>query len=369
LWVLVGDGRNMMKKSKVFFIPVSEADTTAVVAEKLKKLLTESRLLDFLSSGLKVAVKIHFGEEGNTGFVRPEYVKVICDSVWQRKATPFLSETNTLYKGKRTNSQDHLALAAEHGFTQKTIGAEIIIPDDSRPENTIDIKINQRLIKTAKLVRFFKDVDALVAINHFKGHMVTGFGGALKNLGMGCASRAGKLMQHAGISPVIDEQECVGCGECEKACPVKAIELKDNKSVIDGVKCIGCATCIAVCPSSAIDVDWGAGADNLPEKMVEYTLAVMKGKRGKLAFLNFAIKITKDCDCLAKDDPRVSPDIGILASHDPVSIDQASLDLVNKACGKDIFTQLHPRRNSRRQLIYANELGLGSLDYELITLP
>ncbi|MGD9015621.1 MAG: DUF362 domain-containing protein [Candidatus Omnitrophota bacterium] len=358
-----------MEKSRVYFIPVSEADTTAVVTDKLKKILAESRVLDFLSSGLKVALKIHFGEEGNTGFVRPEYVKVISDFVWQGGATPYLSDTNTLYKGKRTNSQDHLALAAEHGFTLKTTGAKIIIPDDSRPENTIDIKINQRLIKTAKLVRFFKDADAIVAINHFKGHMVTGFGGALKNLGMGCASRSGKLMQHAGISPVIDEEECIGCGECEKACPPQAIELKDNKAVINSAKCIGCATCIAVCPNSAIDVDWEAKAAAVPEKMVEYTLAVMKGKRGKLAFLNFAIKITKECDCLAKDDPRVAPDIGILASHDPVSIDQASLDLVNQACGTDILTQLHPRRNSRRQLNYASELGLGNLDYELITLP
>ena len=357
-----------MKKSRVYFIPVSEADKSEIIAKKLRNLLSESRILDFLSRGQRVAVKMHFGEEGNTGFVKPQYVKVVCVAISEKGAKAILLETNTLYKGRRTNSRDHLALAAEHGFTKESLGVDIIIPDDAKKENTIDIPINQKFIRTASLVRFFADADAIVAINHFKGHMVTGFGGALKNLGMGCASRAGKLMEHSGISPVVYEQKCTGCGECEKVCPVKAIALKNNKSVIDGLKCIGCATCIAVCPYAAIDVNWESGVSTMPEKMVEYALAVTSGKKDRLAFLNFAIKITKECDCLAKDDPRISPDIGILASADPVSIDKASFDLVIKACGRDIFKELHPHRDSTRQLRYAQELGLGNLDYELITL-
>jgi uncharacterized Fe-S center protein len=357
-----------MKKSKVFFLPVSEADKTALIIEKLKKFLTESRVLDFLSLCDRAAVKIHFGEEGNTGFVRPEYVRVVCSAISLKGATPFLSETNTLYKGKRTNSKEHLALAALHGFTRETVGAEIVIPDDSREENTIDVAINQKFIQTAKLVRFFAEADALIGISHFKGHMVTGFGGALKNLGMGCSSRAGKLMQHSDISPVVYARKCTGCGECVKVCPANAINLKNKKSVIDGSKCIGCATCIAVCPFAAIDVQWESGRYALPEKMVEHALAVMKGKKERSAFLNFCVKITKECDCLAKDDPRVSPDIGILASLDPVSIDQASFDLVNEACGKDIFKKLHPACDSTRQLRYAHQLGLGNLDYDLIAL-
>jgi uncharacterized Fe-S center protein len=197
---------------------------------------------------------------------------------------------------------------------------------------------------------------------------MTGFGGALKNLGMGCAARVGKLQQHAGIAPIVYTKSCTGCGECEKVCPVKAITIENNKSVINGVKCIGCATCIAVCPFSAIDVPWGAGASTIQQKMIEYTAAVMKNKEGRLGFLNFAIKITKECDCLAKDDPRVSPDIGILASADPVSIDKASLDLIKEACGRDIFKELHPERDGHIQLKYAQELGLGNQDYDLIEL-
>ncbi|MFH0913385.1 MAG: DUF362 domain-containing protein, partial [Candidatus Omnitrophota bacterium] len=304
----------------------------------------------------------------NTGFVKPQYLRVICDGILAKGARVFLCDTNTLYRGQRTNSKDHLAIAALHGFTKEATGVEVIIPDDSQSENTIGIEINQKFIKTAKLVRLFIDADAIVAVSHFKGHIMTGFAGGLKNLGMGCATREGKLMQHAEVAPVVYTQKCTGCGECEKICPASAIRIENQKSVIDGLKCIGCASCIAACSFLAIDVPWESGGRTMQEKMIEYALAVIKEKKERAAFFNFAIKITKECDCLAKDDPRVAPDIGILASTDPVSIDQAGFDLVNKACGRDIFKELHPERESIRQLEYAHKLGLGNLDYELITL-
>jgi len=355
-------------KSKVYFTRVSEADTTEAISRKLARLLEESGVLEFIRQGFRVAVKMHFGEEGNTGFVKAEYLRVICDMITHKGARAFIADTNTLYRGRRTNSAEHLQLAHEHGFSREATGADIVVPDDSKEENTIDIPINRKFIKTAKIVRFFSEADAVVGVSHFKGHIMTGFGGALKNLGMGCAARAGKLQQHSDISPVIYEQKCTGCQACAKACPVNAISMQNNKAVISGLKCIGCATCIAVCPSSAIDVPWESGGAAIQDKMIEYASAVMKGKEGKLGFMNFAVKITKECDCLAKDDPRVSPDIGILASSDPVSIDKAGFDLVNQACGRDIFKELHPQRDARKQLTYAQELGLGNMDYELVTL-
>ena len=355
-------------KSKVYFIPVKEPESIEAIAAKTKILAEESKVLDFIRKGDRVAVKMHFGEEGNTGFVRPEYVRVICAGILTQGAHAYLADTNTLYRGRRTNSRDHLAIAAEHGFAKKATGVEVIIPDDSKKENTIDIEINQKFIKTAKLVRLFIDADAIVGVNHFKGHIMTGFGGALKNLGMGCATREGKLMQHADVAPIVYEQKCTGCGECVKICPTKAITLINHKYVINGLQCIGCASCIAVCPFMAIDVPWESGGKTMQDKMIEYASAAMKGKKEKVAFFNFAIKITKECDCLAKDDPRIAPDIGILASTDPVSIDKASFDLVTEACGKDIFKELHSNRDGKRYLEYAHKLGLGNLDYELIKL-
>lgn len=355
-------------KSKVYFIPVKESEDIDIVAGKLKYLLEQSKILQCVPAKAKVAVKMHFGEEGNTGFVKPRYLEVICREIARQGAAPFLADTNTLYRGQRTNSRDHLKLAAKHGFSREATGAEIVVPDDSRKENVTEIEIKRKFIKQASLARFFVESDALVAVTHFKGHIMTGFGGSLKNFGMGCATRVGKLMQHSDVSPVVYGEKCVGCGACEKVCPVKAITIINKKSVIEREKCIGCASCIAACPYSAIDVDWDSGESTIQERMIEYASAVLQGKKEKTVCFNFCLKITKECDCLAKDDPRIAPDVGILASLDPVSIDQASFDLINQACGRDIFKESHPRREGARQLEYAEELGIGSRDYELITL-
>ncbi len=223
-------------------------------------------------------------------------------------------------------------------------------------------------MKTAKIARFFKEADVIIDVAHFKGHMMTGFGGALKNLGMGCASREGKLEQHSDISPFVIKNRCVGCGACAGVCAVKAIIIKNKKARIKSAQCIGCASCIAACQYNAIDVDWEAGGNVIQEKMVEYTKAVLQGKEKKCVFFNFATKITQECDCLAQDDPRIVPDIGICAASDPVSIDKACLDLVKKRAGKDVFKAVHPKRDGLTQLRYASGLGLGSLEYNLITV-
>ncbi len=354
-------------KSKVYFIPVVDSNELALVNEKLKRLLEASKVLDFVSKNDRVAVKVHFGEEGNTGFIRPQHLRPIYAGIISKGAAAFLSDANTLYRGRRLNSSGHLMLAQDHGFTKDVTGLDVIIPDDTKKENVATIQINQKFIKSASCVRIFIDTDALLAVSHFKGHILTGFGGALKNIGMGCASRQGKLAQHCDVAPVVHVERCTGCGECQIACPVNAIHLENKKSVVDSSKCIGCASCLAVCPTMAMFIDFAAG-DKVQEKMVEYSLAVLKEKKNKSGFINFAVRINKECDCWGMENSRIAPDVGILASLDPVSIDKASFDLVNKASGADIFKAAHPEQDGTKQLKYAQEIGLGSLDYELIEL-
>ncbi|MCX5694780.1 MAG: DUF362 domain-containing protein [Candidatus Omnitrophica bacterium] len=323
--------------------------------------------MNFIQKNDQVALKMHFGEEGNTGFVRPQYVRVVSDAASERGAGVFLSDTNTLYRGRRLNSSDHLKLAHEHGFTKEITNADVVIPDDTQEKNIASIEINQKFIKSAKVARIFIDANGLIAVSHFKGHILTGFGGALKNVGMGCATRQGKLAQHCNVAPVVYTDKCIGCGECEIICPVKAIKLINKKSVVDSVKCIGCASCLAVCPSMAMFIDFNAG-NQVQNKMVEYSLAVLKDKKKKRGFINFAIKINKECDCWGMENPQIAPDIGVFASCDPVSIDQASFDLVNQTCNKNIFKDVHPEQDATIQLRYAQSIGLGSIDYELIKL-
>lgn len=354
-------------KSKVYFIPVTSIDTAQIIKEKIKKLLDTSNVLSVIEKTDKVAVKVHFGEEGNTGFIDPEYAGVICKEISKKCNSAFLADTNTLYPGKRMNSVDHLKTALEHGFTKEVTGLDVVIPDDTKKENVIELKINHRLIKTAKVARVFIDADAIIAINHFKGHILTSFGGALKNLGMGCASREGKLAQHCDVAPVVHKDNCIGCGECIKVCPSGAIQIVDNKAAVNKAKCIGCANCIGVCTTMAMFVDIQAGS-TAQEKMAEYAKAVLQGKQNKSGFINFAVKINKECDCWNLENPRIAPDTGIFASLDPVSIDKASFDLVNKVCGRDVFKESHPDQDGAMQLEHAQELGLGNLDYELVRL-
>ena len=355
-------------KSKVYFIKVNDPDDAGTIKEKFARLLDKSDCLGFIRKSNLAVVKMHFGEEGNTGFVKPEFVRLVCESLLQKGATPFLCDTNTLYRGRRTNSKDHLQIAREHGFTREATAAEVVIPDETRKDNVAEVAINGKFIKTAKILKIFQDADAVVDIAHFKGHIMTGFGGVLKNVGMGCATREGKLAQHSDISPIVYLDNCVGCGACEEACPVKAVSIKDEKSNIDPEICIGCASCIAACKYNAIDVNWDAGGSAIQEKMIEYAKAALKDKSEKCAFINFAIKITGECDCLAKDDPRIAPDIGIFVSRDPVSADKAAFDLTVALSKKDIFKEAHPNREGSKQLNYAAAIGLGSLDYELINL-
>lgn len=351
-------------KSKVYFTPVGPSVDRGAVKKKLKTLLDKSGVLGVIARGDKVAAKIHFGEEGNTGYVDPELAGVICLEAKAKGGEVVLTDANVLYKGRRTVTADHVKLALEHGFTRAATGVDIFIPDDTEQEETREVPVNKDHVKTAKVGRFYLECGSLVVISHFKGHMLTGFGGAIKNVGMGCATRQGKLAQHNALAPAVYIDNCVACGACVAVCPVGALRLNGKISLDEG-KCIGCANCVGACPSSALFVDMKAGSA-VQEKMAEYAYAVLAGKGNKAAFINFAIKVNKECDCWGHENPRIAPDVGIFASLDPVAIDKASYDMVNKVSGKDIFKASHPGQDGIIQLSHAEKLGLGSREYELV---
>jgi hypothetical protein len=352
-------------KSTVYFAAVKDAEDIQEVDGQLKKLLEKSKVLDIIGKKDKVGIKMHFGEAGNTGFVRPAHVRVIYDEVKRKGGIATLSDANTLYRGRRLDAGAHLVLAREHGFTKKAVGLDVFIPDDKKEVDIAAVQINQKHIQTAKVARLFIDADAIVSIVHFKGHALTGFGGAIKNIGMGCATREGKLAQHCDAAPVFREDLCNGCGECELVCPAEAISMENDKAVLDRTKCIGCASCVAACPNMTIFIDIEAG-DAVQEKMAEYALAVLRDKKEKSCFLNFALRISRECDCWPYKNPRIAPDVGIFASLNPVAIDKASFDLVNQTSGKDVFKQAHPKEDGLKQLRHAQNIGLGTMEYDLI---
>lgn len=370
----------MVSTSKVYFTDLRASAKENLLA-KVVRLADMLDLKQIVPSRGLVAIKLHFGEKGNTAYIRPTFVRQIVDRVRALGAFPFLTDANTLYAGTRGDSVSHLHTAIENGFSFSVVNAPLIIADGLRGASYAAVKIQQELLKTAYIGKEIAEADGLISLAHFKGHELSGFGGTIKNLGMGCASRRGKMVQHADVSPKIARKKCVGCGDCIEHCSQSAIALREEKAVIDAKKCIGCGECILICSNKAIDVQWNADIALFQKKMVEYTLAVLKGKQGRGAFLNFLTQISPACDCYGHSDAPIVHDLGIMASADPVAIDQASVDMVNrqkalegtslaanKEPGEDKFRALYPKVDWTIQLEYAEKVGLGSRDYELVTI-
>ncbi len=368
-------------KSKVYAIDM-RAGYRENMLEKLERLLEAVGLDRGIKARELVAVKLHFGERGNTGFVSPLFVRRVVDKISALKAQPFLTDANTLYGGTRNHAPDHLKTAVQNGFAYSVTGAPVIIADGLKGASATEIQVDLKHIKTAYIASDIVEADALVSLAHFKGHELTGFGGTLKNLGMGCAARRGKLIQHSNLAPKVKSRHCQACGDCLKACLQSAISIikieQKKKARINPEKCIGCAACILACPNQAIRVQWNKSVPEFMEKMVEYTAAVLKNKKGKAFFLNFLTHISPLCDCVPHTDAPIVNDIGVLASTDPIAIDQASADLVNQQAGlpgscpetalkkgQDKFRGLYPEVDWSIQLEYGREIGLGSRDYDL----
>jgi hypothetical protein len=275
----------------------------------------------------------------------------------------------------------HLHLAIAHGFSFSSIGAPVIIADGLRGNSYTKIKVSGRHFTEVYIGSDIVQADVMLSVAHFKAHELTGFGGTLKNLGMGCAARQGKLRQHSTVSPKIKRRDCRACGRCVSWCPVGAISLFNEKAKINLAQCIGCAECIMICPEGAIQIKWNETVEIFQEKMVEYVCGVIKIKENKCIFLNFIMNVSPACDCYSHSDRPIVPDIGILAALDPVAIDQASADLVNAeqgiensalkynhARGQDKFRDIYPQVDWEIQLNYAMQLGLGRREYELVKI-
>ncbi len=366
--------------SNVYFIDFRASFKKNLMA-KIDDLLDAVELSKVVKPRDLAAVKIHFGEKGNTAFIRPVFIRRIIEYIQKTGACPFLTDANTLYAGARGDSPHHIRTAIQNGFAFAVTNAPIIIADGLRGKSETAVAINRKHFHEVYIGTDIVEADALISVAHFKGHELSGFGGAMKNLGMGCASRRGKMAQHAEMEPKIILKKCIGCGECVSHCAQGALSLVDEKAVIDPDKCIGCGECILVCPNEAIQVNWNQSVPLFLEKMVEYTEGVLKNKQGKTLCINVINNVSPACDCPPFNDAPIVRDIGFLASTDPVAIDRASIDLVNAekalegsclkvntAPGEDKFRGVYPKIDWTTQFDYAEQLGLGNNEYELIKI-
>lgn len=366
-------------KSTVYFMDL-RASYKDNLLKKLDRLMDSAGIQKIIKQRTLVAVKLHFGELGNTAFIRPVFIRQIADKIKSTGGAPFLTDTNTLYRGTRSVGTDHIQTAIRNGFSYSVVDAPVVIADGLRGNNEKPVDIDRKQFKTVFIASEIASADAMVSVAHFKGHELTGLAGTLKNIGMGCASRRGKLAQHSSVSPKVKRKKCIGCGDCIAGCPSEAIVLDaDDKAVIDSKTCIGCGECIVICPEGAVNIRWDQDVPLFMEKMVEYAAGALKDKKEKALFLNFLTDISPACDCPPYNDAPIVKDIGILASRDPVAVDQASVDLVNgetglqgsvlktsMGAGMDKFKAMYPEIDWALQLDYAESLGLGTRRYVLV---
>jgi len=373
-----------LEKSKVYFTDLRTKPGVNLL-DKLEKLIRKAGIENVDFDKKFVAIKIHFGEPGNLAYIRPNYAARVVKVIKELGGKPFLTDANTLYSGRRANAVDHLEAAMENGFNPLAVGCNVIIADGLKGTDYKEVEVNMKHCKTAKIGTAIADADVIISMNHFKGHEMTGFGGAIKNLGMGCGSRGGKLEMHSASQPKINEKKCSSCRQCVKNCAHEAVAFNnEKKAVIDYDKCVGCGQCVAVCLFNAAQVIWNESADTANEKIAEYTYAVLKDKES--FHINFIMNISPNCDCWSSNDMAIVPDIGIAASFDPIALDMASVDMVNKApiikgslldekschCHEhednnfDKFGHIHPDTDWKAGLNHGEEIGIGNMEYELI---
>ena len=349
----------------VFYLK-SENKTQEQLARDIGTLLVKSGLDALSDTNDLVAVKMHFGEKGNTTHISPHLVRPVIEKIKERGGKPFLTDTCVLYRSERDNAVDHILTAHDHGFTIQNLGAPVIIADGLRGDSERDVSIPGELFQKVSVATTALEANALFVLSHVTGHMSTGMGGVIKNLGMGFASRKGKLRQHSKTKPAIIPKYCTGCKSCIEWCPAEAISMVGEVANIDSSVCIGCGECLTVCRFSAVKYDWKIGGTDLQKRMAEHALGIVHHKRGKIGYLNYILSVTKDCDCFGTVQTPMIPDIGILASKDPVALDAATLDLIKRVQNRTLMEMSYPRTDPWIQIRHGAKIGLGSDDYRII---
>lgn len=367
-----------MKQAKVYFTDLHCTFGNNQL-DKLKKLVLAAGLDSIDFDRKFAAIKIHFGEPGNLAYLRPNYSHVLVDLIRERGGKPFLTDCNTLYVGGRKNALDHLDSAYSNGYNPFQTGCHSIIADGLKGTDEAEVPVTGgTYVQSAKIGQAIMDADIFISLNHFKGHENTGFGGAMKNIGMGSGSRAGKMEMHSSGKPHVSKKKCIGCATCTKICAHDAITITDRIAAIDHDRCVGCGRCIGVCPVDAIVPDWNQANSVLNCKIAEYSQAVLAGRPH--FHVSLVIDVSPYCDCHAENDVAIVPNVGMFASFDPVALDQACADAVNAQpvvtgsladrdhSGHDHFHAVSPETDWEVCLDHAEKLGIGTRQYELITV-
>lgn len=368
-----------MEKAKVYYTNL-KTSFNENLPQKLERLIKTAGIEDIDFSNKYVAIKIHFGEPGNLAYLRPNYAAVVVKVVKALGGKPFLTDCNTLYVGGRKNALDHLDAAYQNGFSPFSTDCHVIIADGLKgtDEELVPVEGGE-YVKEAKIGQAIMDADAIITLNHFKGHELTGFGGALKNIGMGCGSRAGKMEMHSAGKPFVQQDKCIACGRCIKMCAHGAPSITEKKASIDHDKCVGCGRCIGACPVDAVRDAGDESNDVLNKKIAEYSKAVLDGRPN--FHVNLVVDVSPNCDCHAENDIPIVPDVGMFASFDPVALDLACADAVNKQpviansqldhmphVHGDHFCDSAPTTNWKVCIEHAEKIGIGTTEYELIEI-
>lgn len=349
--------------------------------KKFERLIKNSEIGNIDLNGKYVAVKIHFGEWGNVAFIRHQYAKILADYLKEQGAKVFFTDANTLYPGYRGNAVDHLHCATLNGFNELTLGAPVIIADGLRGTDEREIPVvGGKHVKAAKIGTAIAEADVLITMTHCKGHVEAGYGGVLKNIGMGSGSKRGKMEMHNSGTPGINTKACIGCGQCVRHCANQGVNIIDKKAVIDEEKCLGCGYCIAYCPKNAIKCKWNQAHPVLTEKIAEYTKAAI-GDKPTYHFA-FVSDVQGGCDCAGAHGEVLVPDVGMFAGADAIAVDQACIDAINNApvnpkgiaasCEHehehDVFLAAHPDTDYMAGMIHGENIGIGTKEYELVTI-